>query len=151
MDHAAPETKQPTLPLSLARSRIATQWLIGSSIIFVLLIGQSVFGKYQNKAQAVWSWALPSLMPTLTLIVSVLGANAIQPEDEGVHVRSSFYRTSFWLSSSYLALILFTILVEPYTSFDSLQLLNLSNLWLGPFQGFVVSMIGLLFFTKKRV
>jgi hypothetical protein len=138
------------VPLSRARSRLAAQWLIGAGIIFLLLILQSVFGKYHDKAQQVWSWALPSLMPTLTLIISVLGANALEPQDEGGYVRKSFYRLAMLLSAAYLILILFTILIEPFTTFDSAQLLNLSNLWLGPFQGFVASAIGLLFFTKKR-
>lgn len=101
-------------------------------------------------AHQVWSWALPSLMPTLTLIVSVLGANALEPQDEGVNVRKGFYRMAIWLSAAYLFLILFTILIEPFTNFDSAELLNLSNLWLGPFQGLVASAVGLLFFTKKR-
>ena len=145
-----PAAQSATLPLSHARSRLAAQWLIGAGTIFALLIVQCVFGKYQTKPQAVWSWALPALMPTLTLIISVLGANALEPADEDVLVRKSFYRLSYWLSAAYLALLLFTILVEPFTSFDPVELLNLSNLWLGPFQGFVVSMIGLLFFTKKK-
>lgn len=139
-----------TVPLNRARSRLAAQWLIGAGIIFLFLILQSVFGKYHDKAQQVWSWALPSLMPTLTLIISVLGANALEPQDEGGYVRKSFYHLAMWLSTAYLVLILFTILIEPFTTFDSAQLLNLSNLWLGPFQGFVASAIGLLFFTKKR-
>src|SRR5260370_30125865 len=139
-----------TVPLSRARSRLAAQWLIGSSIIFLLLILQSVFGKYHDKAQQVWSWALPSLMPTLTLIISVLGANALEPQDEGVNVRKGFYQMAIWLSAVYLFLVLFTFLIEPFTSFDSAELLSLSNLWLGPFQGLVASTVGLLFFTKKR-
>lgn len=147
MDQA---TQSGAVPLSRARSRLAAQWLIGAGIIFLLLILQSVFGKYHDKAQQVWSWALPSLMPTLTLIISVLGANALEPQDEGGYVRKSFYRLAMWLSAAYLILILFTILIEPFTTFDSAQLLNLSNLWLGPFQGFVASAIGLLFFTKKK-
>jgi len=151
MDPATPSgTAATTVPLSRARSRLAGQWLIGAGVIFLLLILQSVFGKYHDKAQQVWSWALPSLMPTLTLIISVLGANALEPQDEGGSVRKSFYYLAMWLSTAYLMLILFTILIEPFTTFDSAQLLNLSNLWLGPFQGFVASAIGLLFFTKKK-
>lgn len=109
-----------------------------------------MFGKYQTKVQAVWSWALPTLMPTLALIITVLGANAIGSDrDDKRRVKRSFYLIAFGLSAIYLSLILVTLLAEPFTPFEALELLNLSSLWLGPFQGLVASALAILFFTRQ--
>ena len=91
------------------------------------------------------------MMPTLTLMISVLGADALKAvEGDSAYVKKTFFHIAFWMSLGYLLLILFTILIEPFVSYSSLDLFNLSNLWLGPFQGLVASTIGLLFFSKKN-
>jgi len=136
------------MPLEQARSRLARIWFAGAGTIFLLLIAQSIFGKYQGRAQEVWGWGLPAIVPALSLILSTLGAEALQQKQEQ-QVRSSFARIAAGLSMFYLGLILMTILVEPLTKFDSLELLKLSNLWLGPLQGVVVSAIGVLFFSHR--
>lgn len=139
-----------TIPLDRVRWQLAKLWLGLATPIFVILIGQSVFGKYHEKVQAVWSWALPTLMPTLALIITVLGANAIGAvEDKKRRVKRSFYLVAFGLSAIYLLLILITLLIEPFTPFEALDLLNLSSLWLGPFQGLVASALAILFFTRR--
>jgi hypothetical protein len=83
------------------------------------------------------------------LILTVLGANALEPEEDKVEVRKTFYTIAYYLSLGYLLLIFATILVEPFTQFEPLELLKLSNLWLGPFQGLVASSMGFLFFSKQ--
>lgn len=134
--------------LDRARSLLARIWIAGATAIFLLLVAQSLFGKYQGQAQQVWGWALPAIMPTLSLIVSTLGVEALQAK-QLLEVRRQYAKIAAWLSVSYLGLILFTILVEPLTAFDSLELLKLSNLWLGPLQGLAVSAIGVLFFSGQ--
>jgi hypothetical protein len=136
------------MPLEEARLRLARIWFIGAGTIFLLLIAQSIVGKYQGRAQEVWGWGLPAIVPALSLILSTLGAEALQQRQDQ-QVKSSFARIAAGLSMSYLGLILMTILVEPLTTFDSLELLKLSNLWLGPLQGIVISSIGVLFFSRR--
>ena len=138
-----------SVPLAHARSRLAVVWLTSAALIFGLLILQSLLGKYDNRAQQVWSWVLPTMMPTLTLMLTALGADALNAEPAGSHVKKSFVRIAFWLSLAYLCLILLTILIEPFVATESLDLFNLSNLWLGPFQGLVASTIGLVFLSKR--
>jgi hypothetical protein len=141
---------QTSISLDRVRWQLAKLWLGLAIPIFLILIGQSMFGKYQTKVQAVWSWALPTLMPTLALIITVLGANAIGAAEDGKRrVKRSFYIIAFGLSALYLLLILITLLIEPFTPFEALELLNLSSLWLGPFQGLVASALAILFFTKQ--
>ena len=64
-------------------------------------------------------------------------------------MRTSFYRLALALSIFYLALVLLTILIQPLTGTDTLDLMKRSNLWLGPIQGLVGSALGVLFASKK--
>jgi hypothetical protein len=139
-----------TLALSRARSLLARLWFAGSGLIYLLLIAQSVAGKYQGEGKEVWGWALPTTLPTLALIVAVLGAGALQPAEEAPRVRRDFCSLAVWLSACYLALILGLILAAPLSPFEPLALYKQSGLWLAPLQGLVTSAIGVLFFTRRE-
>jgi hypothetical protein len=139
-----------TLPLSRARFRLARLWFVGAGLSYLIVIAQSIAGKYAGEVSAVWAWALPTTLPTLALIIAVLGAGALQPKDEAPKVRRDFYVVASWLSASYLTLILGLILVEPLSPLEPLALYKLSGLWLAPLQGLVTSAIGVLFFTHRR-
>jgi hypothetical protein len=146
-------SERGTIPLDEVRWKLARLWLLLGGCFVVVLIAQSVLGKYQGRVQNVWSWALPAIMPTLSLIITVLGASAFEGNDDTAKIKKPFYRAVFWLSVAYLSLLVATVLVEPFTPYESLdeslELFNLSNFWLAPFQGFVASAIAVLFFTKK--
>lgn len=150
-DAPAPPPAPPadTVSLDRARWRLAVLWFSLSGLVTLTLIVQSAAGKYSDVVQEVWSWALPTIMPTLSLILAVLGANALQPDGPGTRVRKAFYSLALVLSLAYLLLVLLTITLDPLTPYDSLELMNLSNLWLGPLQGVVASSIAVLFFTKQ--
>jgi hypothetical protein len=143
-----------TLPLDTVRARLSAVWLGGAGLIFVLVVIQSLLGRYEDKAQEAWGWLLPTIMPTLGLIVTVLGYTALDPVFSQSVVRRSFFRVAIWLSALYLLLILLTIAVQPFVAQDAnaaLELMRTSQLWLGPFQGLVASALGVLFVSKKDV
>lgn len=143
------DRKETTIPLDRARWQLAKLWFVLVTPTIGILIIQSIFGKYEGRAHNIWGWALPTVMPTLSLIIAALGATALEADKSKAEVKRPFYATACWLSAVYLLLILATILVEPLTHYESLELLGLSNLWLGPFQGLVASSIGVLFLTKQ--
>ena len=138
-----------TMLLSTARNRLAALWLISAAGLFLLLIAQSLLGHFEDKSQKVWSWALPTIMPTLTLMISVLGADALKSDAPQVVVRKGFFRLAFFISLFYLFLVTASLLVEPFTSLNLLDLLQTSSLWLGPLQGLVTGALGLLFFSRR--
>jgi hypothetical protein len=141
-----------TLSLDTVRARLSAVWLGGAGIIFVLLVVQSLLGRYENKTQDAWGWLLPTIMPTLGLIVTVLGYTALDPVFSQSIVRRNFFRVAIWLSVLYLLLILLTIAVQPFVARDAnaaVELMHTSQLWLGPFQGLVASSLGVLFVSKK--
>jgi hypothetical protein len=138
-----------TIGLDQVRSQLAWLWLCGAGLIVVMLVVQSLLGKFGTNVQEVWGWALPNLVPTLGMIITVLGYTALDPEQSKREVRADFYRIAFVLSLAYLFLLLLTIVLQPLTPYEPIQLMRMANLWLGPSQGLVASALGVLFVSKK--
>ncbi len=92
---------------------------------------QSLFGKYGKEATEIWSWFLPTIAPTLSLIVGVLVVDLKNGPDQNKRVDRFVFRLAFGLSLFYLLLVLSTILVQPFTKFAPIELLKKPNPWLG--------------------
>lgn len=132
------------------RKRLALLWFSGGFVIFVLLVAQSISGKYGEEASQVWSWFLPTIMPTLSLIVGVLVVDLTGGQDPEKKVDRFIFRLAFGLSLFYLLLVLSTLMVQPFTTFAWTELLKRSNLWLGPIQGLVAAALGAFFVKSER-
>ncbi|MDA1055923.1 MAG: hypothetical protein O3C40_36520 [Planctomycetota bacterium] len=135
------------IPIAEARSRLSLVWFVGAGLIFLTLLGASFGNVFAGQLQEVWSASLPTVLPIVSLILSVLGASAIvarrtdDPEEGDAKgetfVRRDFYRLTFGLSIGYLLLILVSFFAHPFvtaakapevTSADLLDELNASNL-----------------------
>lgn len=138
------------MPLERARARMSILWFLGAGVISVVMIILSVADYYQDQVADIWGWLLPLVIPTLALMISVLGANALKPDMGQIHVSRFFFNLAFWVSTVYLLLILLMIIIEPASIHDTLEFLNLSNYWLAPMQGLAASAIGALFYTKQE-
>ena len=135
----------PDLPMVRCKRRLATVWFVLGGVIFLLLVVQTVMGYYGQRATDAWGWFLPNVMPTLSLIVGVL---VLDQMGGGVKTRTAdafLYRLAFGLSCAYLLLILLSILVQPFAPLPPLELMQQSNLWLGPLQGLVAGALGAFF------
>ena len=127
------------------KRRLATVWFALGGVIFLLLVIQTVMGYYGQRATDAWGWFLPNVMPTLSLIVGVL---VLDQMGGGVKTRTAdafLYRLALGLSCAYLLLILLSILVQPFAPLPPLELMQQSNLWLGPLQGLVAGTLGAFF------
>jgi hypothetical protein len=145
------------ISLERARWRLAIIWFPGCALLFVLLVLQSMGGAYGSELQRVWGWALPNFLPTLALMVSVFAADALKPSAGGLIVRRHVLNLSVGLSLFYLFMLLLTIFAQPLimtysgnTAIERVEMLETSNLWLGPVQGLVVVALGVLFFLKEE-
>jgi len=140
--------------LDVVRVRLAVVWLTAASVIFGTVILQSLMGHYQDRTDEVWKWLLPAIMPTLGLVISVIGSSALLPFFSGAVVRRSFYRVALLLSIFYLLYLLFiflNVVIQPFVSAtvdDQIKSFHTSNLWLAPLQGLVASALGVLFASK---
>jgi hypothetical protein len=103
------------IPLDRARNHLAKIWLTGAGIVFLLLVIQSILGKYEGQLQEVWSWFVPTVVPTIALMLGVLGASALAEHDEARSVNKPFwvsrdpYRFSIW--ACWPSLSFFSLLV----------------------------------------
>jgi len=139
------------LSLDRVRSRLAALWLGLGITIFLIVVVQSLLGKFGDDTQNAWGWLLPTVMPTLGMIVTVLGYTALDQNFSNSVVRRSFFWVAFFLSGMYLVLVLITILIQPFVpGVNPIELMHRSNLWLGPFQGLVASALGVLFVSKQK-
>ena len=57
------------------------------------------------------------------------------------------FKLALCLSVTYFLVVLATIVLQPFSSVPPLELLDMSNLWLGPLQGLVTGVLG-AFFVK---
>lgn len=136
-----------------AKKRLAIIWFVVAGFLFLLFVLQTLFGRYPDEEKEAWGWFLPNIMPALLLIVGTLKADAPKsnPNDDSLNVFT--YRIALALSVFYFAAISLTIFLSPLLEqsrgMSPLQLLQLSNLFIGPLQGIVVGAIG-LFFVKNR-
>lgn len=150
--------KKPNMvALEHARWRLGVIWFVGSAVVFLILMIQSLAGVYEEKVQAVWGWALPNFLPTLMLMMGVFAGTALKEDAETDHmgVRLPFYRLSIALSLFYLACLLAALLVRPFVPTlqggpvaDIAAFYQSTNLWMAPLQGLVGAGIGALFFSK---
>lgn len=151
---------KPPLSESAARWRLAYFWLAGAGLVFLILVVQSLTGYYEPKTEQAWSWFLPTVMPTLSLIIGVLVADArkrrqaLQDDEpaEPTPAHRPLYRLSGALSALYLLMVTVSILVQPLLAslpepIKPLELMTRSNLWLGPLQGLTAAALA-YFFTS---
>ena len=136
--------------LKQCRKRLATIWLIGSGILFFLLILQTIFKHYGEKAGDVWSWFLPMIMPTLSLIIGVLVWDGLNRSTETPSSDSFMYKLAGALSLLYLLTLGLTIFLSPFSPWTPLELMKQSSLYLGPFQGLVAASLGVFFVSKQK-
>lgn len=137
------------LTLDAARSRLARIWFSGAGFVFFVLMVQSLFGKYGGDTQQVWAWFVPCVVPTLPLMISVLGAGALG-SSERHYLRRNFFELTQGISVTYL-IVLFLTVVAASINVPAVDTLAMSNVWLGPLQGIVVAAIGYIFISKHAL
>ncbi len=135
-----------------AKRRLATVWFIGSGFLFFLLFILASVGRFGGDADEAWAWFLPTIMPTLSLIIGVYVLDVMHQGVEDGSTDPFFFRLTFWLSISYLLAVALVLALPNVVFLTSgvtvFEFMNQANLWLGPFQGLVAAAMG-AFFVKK--
>lgn len=99
---------EKTRPLARAcRQRLTTIWLIGGGAVLTLLFMQTLNDRYLEADQVVWDWFLPYIVPTVSLMVGVLVANATSeskadPDAKPKTADPFLYRVALGVSVFYL-------------------------------------------------
>ncbi len=133
---------------------LACIWFIGAGLCFVVLVAQSQASMFEPDTGTVWGWFLPTVMPTLSLIVGALVAEYRKtPADApkgGIVAGSPVFWLGAALSGFYLLLLGTTIATSSLqVEAAPIELMQRSNFWLGPLQGLCVAALGFFFQSKS--
>ncbi len=137
------------IDLDRARNRLVLVWGIGAFAVVILVIIQSIIGRFEGFVQEFWGWFTPTIFPTLGLMFGVLGSTAFE-DDEGRTVKKFFFIAAMVMSIGYLVVLLITLLLEPLAGTHDMKYFNLANYWLAPVQALVVAAVGALFNSRKK-
>ena len=131
------------------RKKLAVVWFSGGGILMLLLIVQSLLGKFGSDVGEVWAWFLPTLMPTLSLMIGVFVMGSRSGGDNARQQAVPFlYRLALCLSYSYIVIVALPILCQPLVGKAIAELIQLSEYWIGPMQGLVAGVLGAFFVNK---
>jgi len=136
--------------MSAAKNRLAAVWLTGAGLSFALVFAQTLLGKYGDHAEQAWSWLLPNVMPTASLIIGVYVSEVAGVARKPVAVNPFVYRLALGLSVAYLLAVLMTLLSVPLSDYGPTTLMEKSNLGLGAFQGLVSAALGAFFVNEPK-
>ncbi len=132
-----------------ARQKLAIIWFSGAGIVFIYVLILSIRIGDSGSITNLFSWFLPTVMPTLSLILSVLVTASHQQDEQIKYADPFLYKLARILSIVYLAFVSFTLLAKPFYAGSLAELMSISHLWLGPIQGLVAGVLG-AFFTRKE-
>ena len=135
--------------MATCKRRLATLWFLAGGFLFLVVTVQTVLGKYGDGASDAWGWLLPTVLPTLSLILGVLVMDARGKAMKDQEVDRFLFDLTLGLSAVYLLIVALTIFVQPWVSTGAIALMKQSKLWLGPFQGLVSGSMGAFFVRGK--
>lgn len=138
-----------TTTFESAKKKLATLWFVSSGIIFLIMLTQTISGKFDNHLGDAWGWFIQSLMPTLSLVCTIF---AFDTEDVPTSVRivdPFHFRAAFSVSLFYLIVLLVVILAIGITKTPWVLWLKQSSHYLAVFQGILSVAVGMFFIKKK--
>lgn len=138
------------MSIEQCRKRLAIVWFVISGILFLVLVLQTIFGRYADKVNEAWSWFLPTIMPSLSLIAATWVSDLRHENVQVEHANTFLYRLALMLSVFYLLVIVLVVFLSPLSQTPPLEMMRQSNLFLGPIQGLVAAVIGVFFVSKGK-
>ncbi len=138
------------IDFNTARKWLATVWLALAGLIFLIFIfWTTATDKLGDRAAEAWGWVLPTVIPTLSLIIGILVTDIGGKSSEGKLVSKFIYRLAMGLSIFYLVVILVILLFHGTVDKGLFTILKEANLFLGPLQGLVSAAIGGFYYKKE--
>lgn len=131
-----------------AQKQLATLWFVSAGLIFIFMFVQTLNGKYETMANEAWGWLFTSVLPTLSLILSVFVSEIRNTQKLALKVDRFYFRFVFFLTFFYFIIIVAILLSQPIIDRPIISLMKDSTIYLGPFQAVITGAMG-LFFIKK--
>ena len=129
------------------QTRLMLVWVVECVLLLLVAWLQILFGHYGEKGRDVMEWLLPSITPTLSLVVGVWANSALNKSKKTEKVGIAIYRAVLAVSVFYLVFIGLIFAIQPMVPLSPLEVINNSSLIMAPLQGIVCIFIG-IFFTQ---
>lgn len=138
----------PRMDLLDGQRKLLVIWLLGTAPALLIVLARTF--QNSNEIEKVWSWLLPSVMPTLSLVLGTYAATALTEVQQPRSVDVLFFRVSVALSLAYLAIISIAICVYPFSAPPATKILDKVSLVMGPVQGLVSACLGVFFISNSQ-
>jgi len=131
-----------------AQKKLAGLWFTICGTLFLILVAQTIAGKYGNQPTIIWSWFCHYVLPSLSLILAAVAYDYINRQ-ANVYVPTLIYRFAFWLSLIYTITILLTVVLQPISPMEPKILLASSRIYLDVIQSLVGGVLGIFFVARR--
>lgn len=96
-----------------AKRKVGELWIIASVSIILLFFVKQLSGRFENITTEAWQWFLPYVLPTLSLMATVLALEASHNTNVSNSTNSTidilYFKIAFWLSIIYFVLLLIVL------------------------------------------
>ncbi len=138
---------------STAQQTLAKVWYSGAGLLFLAVIILTAFAGHEMgrmKPMDIWNWFLPTIVPTLSLIIGILVVDGVTERSSSRTVSRFLFQLSFRLSVAYLVALAIVLALIFMPSVPGGLTIKQSSLWLGPFQGLVTAALGVFFVQRQK-
>ena len=140
----------PTIGLQRAQNWLLVLWTIGGGVVFLVTLLKG-FDPSVTSVNRFWSWTIPSIFPTLLLIIGArAGAAIADRRGQEKEVDRLFFHVTVGVSAFYLTTTFTTLWAAIHWSNNSLDVLATSSYYLGPLQGLTSASLGAFFVSRKH-
>lgn len=136
------------ISMKTCKKRLMFLWFAYGGVLFFILFFQSLFGHYGKNWSDAGGWFAITVLPTLTLMISVRVTDERGDEKQARKADRTFYRLSYGISVAYLTIILILLVIHPFIDFNAFELMDKSNIFVAMSQGLTSASLG-YFFTKS--
>ena len=124
-------------------------WVVFFLGLFTLLLLQVDGNKYGGNAGTVWSWFLPMILPTVSLIIGVFLLDVQNSSIQEAKVNAVVFYLAAGGSIIYLIFLSWIFLGEPYANKNVFSAMKDYGMPISVLQGIVNSFVGVFFMNKK--
>lgn len=150
-ERAAASGARRARPLSVRRARniLSLFWILATGPLILLVIVQTVLGKYGQDWQIAWGWLSPLVFPILSLVLAFSVLSADPAAKRPFRAPAVFWGTMI-LCGFYVAMLWSVILLEPVSELGWVNLMKFLGWPLGVVQGVVAGAVTRFFLVSLR-
>lgn len=142
------------MQLSLIRAikKLAVAWLSFSLFLILIMLMQTIFGKYGSQSVAAWLWLVLAIIPGNVLIVLGYLRHKKIPAALLPNLISLLFRIVFYTSVVYLSAVTLVLLLQPFGNPEKSEAdkLHVADTGLIIFQAFLLLAWGLFIYKTEQ-